>query len=93
MKYRLIMNPASRSGRGRKLWRTWESYLRDAGCRVECCHTEGMNHARNLARDCDDADAVVAVGGDGTINAVLDGILQSRRPDRPIARGRTEPAS
>lgn len=84
MRYRLIMNPGSRSGRGRKLWRTWESCLRDAGAAFDCCPTESLDHARSLARAGSPNEAVVAVGGDGTINAVLDGILQSDRPDRPM---------
>ncbi len=81
MKLRLVMNPGSRSGRGRNLWRIWDNLLRSAGCETECCPTESLAHARDLARNGRDADAVVAVGGDGTINAVLDGILQSGRSD------------
>lgn len=84
MRYRLVMNPGSRSGRGRKLWRSWEAHLRRAGAVLDCCLTENLEHARALARDPGDADAVVAVGGDGTINAVLDGVLQSDRPDVPV---------
>lgn len=84
MKYRLIMNPSSRSGRGRKLWQTWAAGLRAAGAEWECCPTESLEHARRLAGETADADAVVAVGGDGTINAVLDGVLQSGRADLPV---------
>jgi diacylglycerol kinase family enzyme len=84
MKYRLIMNPGSRSGRGKRLWDTWEAALRRAGADFECCLTRSLDHARSLAKEPSGADAVVAVGGDGTINAVLDGILQSDRPDRPM---------
>jgi diacylglycerol kinase (ATP) len=81
VKLRLVMNPGSRSRRGRKLWRTWEALLQSAGCEVERCLTESLGHAFELARDNPGADAVVAVGGDGTINAVLDGVLQSGRSD------------
>ncbi len=72
------MNPGSRGGRGKRSWAAWESRLRKAGCAVECCVTRDMEHARELAREgagC--SDAVVAVGGDGTINAVLDGVMRS----------------
>jgi diacylglycerol kinase family enzyme len=81
VRLRLVMNPGSRSGRGRQRWRTWDALLRSAGCETERCLTTSLAHARELARDSRGADAVVAVGGDGTINAVLDGVLQSGRSD------------
>ena len=75
----LIMNPGSRSRRGQRLWHLWESGLQKAGVAFQCVRSEGIGHARELARTatCD----VVAVGGDGTINEVLDGVLQSANPD------------
>ena len=80
MRCRLVMNPGSRSGRGRRLWRTWEARLAAAGCELDPCVTTDLHHARELARENGGADAVIAVGGDGTINAVMDGVLQSGRP-------------
>lgn len=77
MKCRLVMNPGARSGRGQRLWRIWGERLQSAGCEVERCLTESLDHARALAQESRGFDAVVAVGGDGTINAVLDGILKS----------------
>ena len=79
MKALLIMNPASRAGRGRRLWERWEAGLRFAGVPFTCATTEAPGHAMALARDEADADTVVAVGGDGTINEVLDGVIQSGR--------------
>lgn len=75
----LIMNPGSRAGRGQRRWRLWESGLQQAGVAYRCARTEGIGHARELARTA--TGAVVAVGGDGTINEVLDGVLQSANPD------------
>ncbi len=83
MTMRLIMNPGSRSGRGQRRWPQWQDLLRKAGMAIDPRITESMAHARDLADDAA-ADTVVAVGGDGTINAVLDGLLQSERPDRPM---------
>jgi diacylglycerol kinase family enzyme len=80
MSFLLIMNPGSRSGKGKLLWETWESGLRAADADYECVHTERLGHARELARAAK-ADVVVAVGGDGTINEVLDGAIQSGRSD------------
>jgi diacylglycerol kinase family enzyme len=79
MKIRLVMNPGSRSGRGRRLWPVWEAGLRRAGIPFECATTTGPGHAFRLSRESQDGDTLVAVGGDGTINEVLDGIVQSGR--------------
>ncbi len=75
------MNPGSCSGRGRRLWSRWTAGLRAAGVDFEACQTEAPGHAFRLARDCDGVGAVVAVGGDGTINEVLDGVVRSGRAD------------
>ncbi len=80
MRMLLIRNPGARSGRGRRLWRAWEEGLRAAGAEFTCAETQHLGHARELARGAAGCDTVVAVGGDGTINEVLDGLLQARRP-------------
>ncbi len=81
MKALLIMNPGSRSGRGKKLWSFWESSLKAKGLAFDSAITTGPGHGIELAAGAKDYDRVVAVGGDGTINEVLDGIIQSGRPD------------
>ncbi|MCE5197982.1 MAG: diacylglycerol kinase family protein [Armatimonadota bacterium] len=80
MSYLLIMNPGSRSGRGKRLWKTWESGLDRVGAEYACVFTDGIGYAIELARTAE-ADVVVAVGGDGTINEVLDGVMQSGKPN------------
>ncbi len=79
MKYLLIMNPGSRSGKGKRLWSLLESRL-TAAVEYETAITERVGHAVELARNAK-TDVVVAVGGDGTINEVLDGVIQSGNPD------------
>jgi len=81
MKVLLILNPGSRAGRGRSLWTFWQERLHAAGVSCRAAVTERPEDALTFARDARDCDAVVAVGGDGTINRVLDGVLQSGRPD------------
>lgn len=81
MKILLIMNPASRSGKGRRLWSRWRADLREAGLAFDCVQTRYRGHGTELAMNASDYDTVVAVGGDGTINETLDGVLQSERTD------------
>lgn len=81
----LIMNPGSRSGRGRELWNFWTSGLEKAGVEYEYVTTGGPGDGLEAARGVTGFDTVVAVGGDGTINEVLDGLLQN--PDRSLSIG------
>jgi diacylglycerol kinase family enzyme len=80
MKIKLIMNPGSRSGRGRKLWSIWESGLHSAGIEYDSVVTQGLGDAFRISKESKNAETIVAVGGDGTINEVLDGIVQSGNP-------------
>jgi len=75
------MNPGSRSGRGRRHWAGWKQRLTQAGVDFECALTRSAEHAGERAARADGFDTVVAVGGDGTISRVLDGIVQSGRTD------------
>lgn len=84
MRFLLIMNPGSRSGRAKKLWAALGARLRGAGADFRCAYTGEPGDAFKLAYAAEDCDAVVAVGGDGTINGVLDGLLQSGRADRRL---------
>lgn len=80
MSFLLILNPGSRSGRGRKLWPLLEASLRAAGAQFRLAPTAEPADAFRLAAGAGPGEVPVAVGGDGTINGVLDGLLQSGRP-------------
>ncbi|MBT3381884.1 MAG: hypothetical protein HN742_04280 [Lentisphaerae bacterium] len=84
MRLLLIKNPGSRAGRGKRLWDLWEAGLRGAGAAYRGVETTHVGHARQLAQAADDVDVVVAVGGDGTVNEVLDGLIQSGDPTRAM---------
>ena len=75
----LIMNPCSSSGKGKKLWSFWESNLKSKGIIFDLIATEYSGSAVEHALNAVNYDTVVAVGGDGTINEVLDGVIQSER--------------
>lgn len=74
---RCIANPSSRSGRGKRLWPGWRQGLRDEGMSFSWHETASASDCLEVA-DCGDK-SVVAVGGDGTINLVLNGMLRSPR--------------
>lgn len=77
----LVLNPGSCAGHGRRHWAFWLNALR--GCsEISLEHTETsvMADARRLASEADDVDAVVAVGGDGTINGVINGLMDRPEP-------------
>jgi len=77
---RIIANPAS--GRGRSGRRAREVMLRlvERGCSVEVVETRAPGEARRIAFEARSVDALVAVGGDGTINEVANGFSSPAAP-------------
>jgi diacylglycerol kinase (ATP) len=75
----VIMNPASRNGRTLKLLPQVTAALQTSGRPHEIYLTKEPNDAISAARRFADQDAevVIAVGGDGTINEVANGIVES----------------
>ena len=77
----LIVNPAARHGETESLVPAIERILQSV--EHDTVRTEGMGHATTLARDADGYDVVVAVGGDGTVHEVLNGLMARTDSDRP----------
>lgn len=79
MKYFLICNPGSRNGRSGKLFNKIFSMLAEAGTDFDSAVTNDLDHASALARDAclDGCDVITAVGGDGTINRVINGMYDT----------------
>ena len=71
----LIINPASRNGRSRKHIDGIIAKCSEKLDQVDIRYASGFYELRELSRKANlgDAGQVVAVGGDGTINAVLNG--------------------
>ena len=70
----LIACPQSRNGTTRRRWPKWLDRLAEAGIDARLVETEHPGHATEIAAA--SGETVVAVGGDGTINEVLCGVLQ-----------------
>ncbi len=85
-KYLVVVNPVGRGGHALKQGIWLLGKLRRMGIEHEALFTEKAGHARELvARWGDDVDVVVAVGGDGTINEVINGIKESGQKSRKLA--------
>ena len=76
---RLIVNPAAGAGRTAKKWPHIKEILKNAGLRFEHDITEAPGHAIELAKSAvgKGYKLVVSVGGDGTINEIVNGIYAS----------------
>lgn len=76
--YYFIVNPHSGSGKGRKIWRRLEKQLKHAGVEYEAHLTEkpgdAVEMATLLTEGCKEPRIIVALGGDGTVNEVLNGL-------------------
>jgi diacylglycerol kinase (ATP) len=73
---KVIVNPAAGAGRTGRIWPQIRDLFREQGLGFEHAVTEAPGHAIELARDAarQGFETVVAVGGDGTINEIVNGI-------------------
>ncbi len=75
----LIVNPVAGAGKTAKKWPYIKSLLENIGLRFEHDLTEAPGHAIELAKSAakKGCELVVTVGGDGTINEVVNGLYDS----------------
>lgn len=73
-----IVNETSRSGKTRQIWKDIQQSLIKADVSYEYMITQGRNHATKLASEIsqrpEDNICIVVIGGDGTMNEVINGI-------------------
>ena len=83
----VIVNPAARNGAVGRAWEKLAATLAGYGIDAETVHTERPGHASELARAGlqDGPRLVVAVGGDGTVNEVVNGFFDGDRAIAPEA--------
>ncbi|KAM3261867.1 hypothetical protein ACQJBY_052519 [Aegilops geniculata] len=87
-----VVNPSGANGRTGKQWKQLLPFLHTRladQCNICECITSGPSHAIDVTREAikDGADAVIAVGGDGTLHEVVNGFFWKGSPVRALDRG------
>lgn len=79
-RYKIIVNPISGRGAGESVIPHLESQLQEVGLDFDLVRTERPWHAAELSQEAilDGYDIVVSVGGDGTANEVLNGLMLAK---------------
>lgn len=80
---KVIVNPAAGAASCYRKWPHIQSLLRGGGLSFDFQYTESTGHAIELARQAagDGYRLLVAVGGDGTVNEVANGVLSAKSPE------------
>jgi diacylglycerol kinase (ATP) len=80
-RYKIIVNPVAGRGAGERAISQIEQVLKGYGLDFDLVRTERPWHAADLAQEAVAAgyDSVVAVGGDGTANEVLNGLMRAKQ--------------
>jgi diacylglycerol kinase (ATP) len=78
-----IVNPVAGNGRGQKVWRQLKKVMDARQIPYRVLFSEQVGHAEELARRAllySDVKSVIAVGGDGTVHEVGNGLVGSIMP-------------
>jgi len=83
-KYKIIANPNAGHGKGARAIPEMERELTRLGLDFDLVRTECVGHAIQLAREAalDGFEVIVAAGGDGTVNEVLNGLMEVRKESK-----------
>ena len=76
----LIINPNASKGRGRKSAKLIQGIFKERGRQCTVAYTKGAGHASILAKKGVQYEykVIIAAGGDGTVNEVLNGIVNTK---------------
>lgn len=81
MRYLVLVNPSSNGGNAGKRWQSLAAKMPEA----DFVPLKSIEEANTLARTASGYETIVACGGDGTINAVADGVMSN--PDTALRFG------
>jgi YegS/Rv2252/BmrU family lipid kinase len=83
--YKIIVNPAAGSGSGARALPRIQQLLAETGLDSDLVCTERTGQGIDLAQEAALAgfDVVVAAGGDGTVNEVINGLMSARQAGGP----------
>src|SRR4030043_1633976 len=86
----LIFNPIAKNASGRKIARA-SHFLKSRGYKAEILFTEQKGHAESLAREAvkGSPSLIIAAGGDGTFNEIVNGIAGTEIPMAILPLGTT----
>lgn len=79
----LIANPAARNGQGAQAAKAAARLLGEGRGGLQVALTERAGHATALAAAAGSFGTVVALGGDGVVNEVVNGLMRLPQADRP----------
>ena len=78
MKYYFIVNPGSRTGRGKGIWNSLEDKVKAAGIEYEVFCTkkagDATEYAKKICEEHPEMKRIIMVGGDGTANESINGL-------------------
>ncbi|SHH01274.1 lipid kinase, YegS/Rv2252/BmrU family [Anaerosphaera aminiphila DSM 21120] len=77
--YYFIVNPNARAGQGEKVWSEIEKILNERKIEYNYFYTKGEEDAKNIAFELSSSlkeeSFVIVLGGDGTLNEVINGLI------------------
>lgn len=91
----LIINPNASKGRGKSKAKKIKDIFSENNRRCAVAYTSGKGHAEKLAKSGVESgfSTIIAAGGDGTVNEVMNGIMRAKNHSRtrmgiiPVGRG------
>jgi diacylglycerol kinase (ATP) len=83
-----VVNPVSAGKKTVKEWPLFEKQLKEKGYKFDWAFTEYPEHATSITREVlkSGYDLVVSVGGDGTMNEVVNGFFENDSPINEAAK-------
>ena len=80
---KVIINPSAGAGSTGKKWKSIRELLTHSGMLFDSAYTDSAGHAIELAKEAalSEYKLVIAVGGDGTLNEVVNGLVEAAVPD------------